>query len=59
MTLSGVLDEGGNPQPIAAVDTVATMLAPDEYVIPANVVKAKGTDFFDKMKEKYSEQGAI
>jgi hypothetical protein len=29
-----------------------------EYVIPAEVVRAKGTDFFDKMIQQYKEKGA-
>jgi hypothetical protein len=29
-----------------------------EYVIPKHVVRAKGTDFFDKMLEGYNEKGA-
>ena len=28
-----------------------------EYVIPAEVVRAKGTDFFDKMIQSYHEKG--
>lgn len=39
-----------------ATDTVPAVLAPGEYVVPANVVRAKGTDFFDKMAEKYSPE---
>jgi hypothetical protein len=34
-------------------DKVPAMLSDGEYVIPADVVKAKGLEFFDKLKEKY------
>lgn len=33
-------------------DTVPTMLNPDEYVIPKDVVMRKGTEFFDRLLEK-------
>ena len=51
-----VPEDRGIPAPD---DIYPTMLKKDEYVVPAEVVRAKGTDFFDKMKEKYAEQGAI
>lgn len=34
-------------------DRVPAMLSQDEYVIPADVVRAKGEEFFDKLLEKY------
>jgi hypothetical protein len=34
-------------------DTVPAMLSDGEYVIPADVVKAKGTEFFDRLVEKH------
>jgi hypothetical protein len=34
-------------------DKVPAMLSDGEYVIPADVVKAKGIEFFDKLKDKY------
>lgn len=34
-------------------DAVPARLSEGEYVIPADVVKAKGTEFFDKIVEKY------
>lgn len=34
-------------------DSVPAYLSDGEYVIPKDVVKAKGTDFFDKLVEKY------
>jgi hypothetical protein len=29
-----------------------------EYVIPADVVRAKGTEFFDKLLQQYKQEGA-
>ena len=43
-------DLAPTPQP---GDTIPTMLKKGEYVVPEEVVRAKGTDFFDKMREKY------
>jgi hypothetical protein len=34
-------------------DTVPAMLSDGEYVIPADVVRKKGEEFFDKLLEKY------
>lgn len=34
-------------------DQVPAMLSADEYVIPADVVRAKGEEFFDKLVERY------
>lgn len=34
-------------------DTVPIMASDGEYVIPADVVKVKGTEFFDRIVEKY------
>lgn len=48
-----VPDEMGLPGP---TDKHPVLLADDEYVVPANVVKRKGTDFFDKLREKADEQ---
>lgn len=43
-------------------DRVPALLSHGEYVIPADVVRAKGTEFFDKLSEKYhtpsEQQGA-
>lgn len=36
---------------------VVAKLHEGEYVIPAHVVKAKGTEFFDKMLESYTKTG--
>lgn len=34
-------------------DTVPARISDGEYVIPADVVRAKGTEFFDKLLERY------
>lgn len=34
-------------------DRIPAMLSDGEYVIPADVVKAKGVEFFDRLKDKY------
>jgi hypothetical protein len=39
-------------------DKVPAMLSNGEYVIPADVVKAKGVEFFDKLKAKYHTPAA-
>lgn len=40
-------------------DKVPAMLSHGEYVIPADVVQAKGVEFFDKLKEKYHTPAAL
>lgn len=40
-------------------DKVPAMLSDGEYVIPADVVKAKGVEFFDKLKAKYHTPAAV
>jgi hypothetical protein len=55
-------DGGVVPQELSAIptsseDTVHAMLAKDEYVIPADVVKRKGTEFFDKLLAKFKDGG--
>ena len=40
-------------------DKVPAMLSHGEYVIPADVVQAKGVEFFDKLKEKYHTPAAM
>lgn len=48
----------GDPtQPPGVVDTVPIMATPNEYVIPADVVLRKGTEFFDKLLERYKDGG--
>ena len=58
--------EGGAvPSPTASAlgvaDTVPGVLSEGEYVIPADVVRRKGTDFFDRMigKDGNKKQGAL
>jgi len=38
-------------------DPVVAKLHEGEYVIPAHIVKAKGTEFFDRMLESYKKDG--
>lgn len=40
-------------------DKVPAMLSAGEYVIPADVVKAKGLEFFEKLKQKYHTPAAV
>lgn len=40
-------------------DKIPAMLSNGEYVIPADVVRAKGVEFFDKLKNKYHTPAAI
>lgn len=39
-------------------DKVPAMLSNGEYVVPADVVKAKGLEFFEKLKQKYHTPAA-
>jgi hypothetical protein len=54
------LEDGGEVpnDPTLAIpgstDSVEAALTPGEYVLPVEVVRAKGTEYFDKMVEKYS-----
>lgn len=56
-----MLADGGQPGPVdegptdgsGVDDQVPAMLSVGEYVIPADVVAAKGREFFDKLLEKY------
>lgn len=40
-------------------DKIPAMLSNGEYVIPADVVRAKGVEFFDKIKDKYHTPAAV
>jgi hypothetical protein len=40
-------------------DKVPAMLSAGEFVIPADVVKAKGLEFFEKLKAKYHTPAAV
>ena len=46
--------QGGIPVKVAGVN--AAEMEGGEYVIPKNVVKAKGTEFFDKMLANYEDK---
>ncbi len=47
-------EQGGIPVKVAGVN--AAEMEGGEYVIPKNVVKAKGTEFFDKMLANYEDK---
>ena len=49
--------QGGIPVKVAGVGNAE--MEGGEYVIPKNVVKAKGTEFFDKMLKQYEEGGEV
>jgi hypothetical protein len=55
MANGGHVDGPGGP----VDDRVPAMLSHGEYVIPADVVQAKGVEFFDKLKEKYHTPAAL
>lgn len=40
-------------------DQVPALLSDGEYVIPADVVRAKGVEFFDKLKRKYHTPASV
>lgn len=57
MDAEGPVDEG--PTDGSGIDDqVPAMLSVGEYVIPADVVAAKGKEFFDKLLEKYHTPAA-
>jgi len=49
--------QGGIPTKVAGVNNAE--MEGGEYVIPKNIVKAKGTEFFDKMLKQYEEGGEV
>ncbi len=57
MYADGNMPGGAIPAPSSAAagvsDRVPAMVSEGEYVVPADVVRAKGTEFFDKLTEKY------
>lgn len=55
MAEGGEVDGPGGP----VDDRIPAMLSDGEYVIPADVVKAKGVEFFDKLREKYHTPAAV
>ena len=56
VTDQGTFTPEGQPQKPGPTDSVPTMLAPGEYVIPAEVVRFLGTQFFDKLLDKTQQQ---
>ena len=50
-------EQGGIPVKVAGVNNAE--MEGGEYVIPKNVVRAKGTEFFDKMLKQYEEGGEV
>lgn len=54
MKNGGVVDGKGT----GISDSIPAMLSDGEYVIPADVVKAKGVEFFDRLREKYHTPAA-
>ncbi len=46
---------GGSPVPSMTPDAKAADAHEGEYVIPANVVKMKGREFFDSLVDKYRD----
>lgn len=50
----GVAGTDGVPGAPNPNDRVPALLDPEEYVVPKEVVRAKGTEFFDKLKERYT-----
>lgn len=61
------LADGGMPPPLGLVsgpgteisDSIPANLSDGEYVIPADVVKAKGVKFFDNLLEKHHTPAAV
>lgn len=53
--------EGGRPKGALPVrqsqDQIPAMLSHGEYVVPADVVRAKGVEFFDNLSKKYHRVG--
>ena len=52
----GLAATDGDPGAPDPRDRVPALLDPEEYVVPKEVVRAKGTEFFDKLKERYTGQ---
>jgi hypothetical protein len=60
--MGGGEDGGEVPHDLKAIpgpgDTVPAMLEPGEFVIPKEVVAAKGTEFFERLTEKHAPHKA-
>jgi len=54
----GAVPEMGMGDGSGIDDQVPAMVSEGEYVIPADVVQAKGTEFFDKLLERYHTPAA-
>ena len=55
MANGGHVDGPGGP----VDDKIPAMLSDGEYVIPADVVRAKGVEFFDNLRNKYHTPAAV
>lgn len=55
MANGGEVDGPGGP----VDDRVPALLSDGEYVVPADVVKAKGVEFFDNLRKKYHTPAAM
>jgi len=55
MASGGEVNGAGGP----VDDKVPAMLSDGEYVVPADVVKAKGVEFFDRLRQKYHTPAAV
>lgn len=58
VTGEGIVPEMGMGDGSGIDDSVPAMVSEGEYVIPADVVKVKGTEFFDRLVEKYHTPAA-
>jgi hypothetical protein len=55
MANGGEVDGPGGP----VDDKIPALLSDGEYVVPADVVRAKGVEFFDKLKQKHHTPAAL
>ena len=55
---AGIVPQMGMGDGSGIDDTVPAMVSEGEYVIPADVVRRKGEEFFDKLVEKYHTPAA-
>lgn len=53
----GPVEPASRGIPVEDRDTLLTPTQRGEYVIPADVMKKKGTEFFDKLLDKYKDGG--
>ena len=57
MNEGGVVPDHPTLPQEAAIDTIPAMVTPGEFVVPADVVARKGTEFFDKLIERFKSGG--